>query len=127
MAAASEFAGARVVLYQLPNLMRAVVLNLLASDPTLDVAAEIETEARLEPTMHETGATIVVCVADDGQLPAACRAILQTPARIVIVGLSGAGQGASVHRLAPHRVSLNDVSADALLLILHAQAGSGSG
>jgi hypothetical protein len=119
----------RVVVLPMLRLSRELLERALRSRADIEfveLASDVPLDgARLQEVVDEFGARFVVAGFEDGELPVACRAVLEAQARKVsVIGLeTGAGE-AFLCELRPHRVALGPLTPDEVAAAVHAAASA---
>lgn len=107
----------RVVLSEMPRLLRDIVQNVLADRP--DVVLETARAGTLAESLAASQADVAI-VAEPAPNAEDHAAVLYAHPRLRVVGISGDGRCAHLYELRPHRISLGELSADALVRVVRA-------
>ena len=117
-------APVRIVLIDMPLLLRDLLEHTLAAEPDMVVlAAEPELEA-LASTAHETDADVVIVGLEDGELPAPALELLTEYDRRMVIGVETVGGEAVLYSLRPERTSIGTTTPAALATAIRATAGA---
>jgi DNA-binding NarL/FixJ family response regulator len=103
----------RIVLVDMPTLMREIVRNILTDEPDLEVVAELDDGDRLLGLLESTGARNVVWGAD-GVVPNVEPVLAAFPSVRVLAILED-GRSSFLYRLRPHKSALGQMSPERLV------------
>jgi DNA-binding NarL/FixJ family response regulator len=102
----------RIVLIDMPPLLRDVVRNAIAGQPDLDVVAE-RSVADLGAAVEEDDPDFVIV--GTGSASASVRAVVRPRGGVRVLELHSDGRESVLYELRPHRVSLGEISSETLL------------
>jgi DNA-binding NarL/FixJ family response regulator len=102
----------RIVLIDMPPLLRDVVRNAIAGEPDLDVVSE-RSVAELGEAVEEDAPDFVIVGTDVAS--ANVRAVVRPRGGVRALELHSDGKESVLYELRPHRVSLGEISSDTLL------------
>jgi hypothetical protein len=120
----------RVVVLPMLRLSRELLERALESKADIEFvelpASDVPLDgARLQQIVEESGARFVVAGFERGELPVACREVLEAQARKVrVIGVETSAGEAFVCELRPHRVPLGPVTPDEVAAAIHAAASA---
>jgi hypothetical protein len=100
----------RVLLFDMPRLMRDLVHAAVDDDPDLELVGEAADVSALSAAINDTGADLLILPASESELPEAAADAFDSRPVLKILVLTGAGEPAFLWELAPWRVSLGDLS-----------------
>jgi DNA-binding NarL/FixJ family response regulator len=104
----------RVLLVDLPPLVRDVVTHLLAGEDGVEVVDSLSS-SDLESAVQRTSANVIVLPADESNLPAAGRRFLEERGNVRIVGLVDHARSGVVGHLTIQTGWLDDLSKASLV------------
>jgi len=104
----------RIVLVDMPPLLREIVREALAREPDLDVVAEHEASVDVRRAIDEADADFVI-VGADATARASVASVVGAQRGIRAIEVQSDGTESVLYELRPQRVSLGEISPDALL------------
>jgi chemotaxis response regulator CheB len=104
----------RVLLLDLPRMLREVVRNVLDAHPGVTVVAVRPFPVSVLDAVDEAGADLVV-LGQGAQHDAGIRELLERRPRVPLVSISADGRQASVSGLRPYREPLGEVDGERLV------------
>ena len=108
-------APTRIVLYDLPPLVGAIARRQIRADDGMTVVAEPGADADLRLVAAETRADLILALADHGELPPACAALVDQLADIRVVAVHGDVSGGLQWEFRPEQRDLDADEAKSLL------------
>jgi DNA-binding NarL/FixJ family response regulator len=105
----------RIVLADLPQMLRSIIRDILLSEPDMEIVGELPGQAELPAMVERTGATFVI-VRQTGLVPPAIFQDLlaaQPPTRVLAI--ADEGRGAVLYELQPRRIPIGELSAARLV------------
>lgn len=115
----------RIVLVDMPMLLRELLQHSLANEPDMIVLAnepDIEAVAR---TARDADADIVIVGLENGHLPEAAQKLLDGHARQKVVGVGTVDGEAALYELQSFRTSIGRASPATLATAIRSAAGNG--
>jgi DNA-binding NarL/FixJ family response regulator len=104
----------RVVLVDMPQLLRGIVREVLAAEPELELVGEFPESTGLAIVAERTDADIVVVGGRLGEGAPIC-ALLEAHPRVRVLAIRADGRRGSLFWLAPERKSLGELSPEMLV------------
>jgi DNA-binding NarL/FixJ family response regulator len=118
----AQLAGrTRVVLVDMPTLLRGIVREVLAPAADVELVGEFPESAGLAAAVEETEADVVVvggALGDGGPV----RRLLEAHPRVRVLAIAADGRRGTVFLLAPEREPLGEVSPEVLLEAVRREA-----
>jgi hypothetical protein len=111
----------RIVLGEMPRLVRDLIEHAIADAPDLDVVAH-DAGAGLLTTVEQTHAQLVIVAMAGEQLPQPVEDYLRHEARLAAVGVEITDGTATLYRLLPQRQPIGPVSPGELVAAIRAAA-----
>jgi chemotaxis response regulator CheB len=115
----------RVLLVDLPPLLRELVAGTLDSEPGLELAY---TEPEAERTAVAEAATrpdVVIAGLDAGRLPPACERLIADRASLRVIGIEAEDGTAALYLLRPERTPLGEVTLTEVAEVIRATVARG--
>jgi len=109
----------RIVLIDMPLLLREIVREALAQEPDLDVVAEHEAAVDVRTAVEMSGADFVI-VGSDAAAGEAVRSLVAPSRGVRALEVRSDGTESVLYELRPHRVSLGEISSETLLRTIRA-------
>lgn len=100
----------RIVLVDMPMLLRELLQHTLASEPDMVVLATEPNIEALARTAHDADADVVIVGLEDGRLPEAAQRLLDEHARQKVVGVEAVDGEAALYELQSCRTSIGAAS-----------------
>jgi len=104
----------RIVLVDMPPLLREIVRETLAREPDLDVVAEHEAYVDVARAVEEAEADFVI-VSSDAAAHTSVAAVVGAERGVRALEVQSDGKESVLYELRPHRVSLGEISPETLL------------
>ena len=113
----------RVVLAEMPPLLRDIVYDTLRAAPDVVVVGEIGPGGALRPTLKQTAPDVVIVgTSEPGNFSLPRQILIDEPlARVLMLAIGG--RSAVMYELQPHQTSLAVVSPETLIEAIRARAG----
>jgi hypothetical protein len=109
----------RVVVVGLPQILRDVIVDIVAGQPDIEVVAELAADASLAVVKNLDASVVAMSVGPSGELPEIGWRLLATPAAdLRILGLSSEGRSGFLYQLRPSQVAIGEVSPERLLSVI---------
>ena len=108
----------RILLIDMPRMLRETVRYVVACDPLLEVVAELDGVADFEAAARTYDPQVVI-TDPHGCDRAAIARLLDARPRIRVLTIEDDGRRGVLHRLAPEALPLGDLSRERLLEALH--------
>lgn len=105
----------RVLLAEMPQLLRDVIRYLLSDQPDMEVIGNISDWLELLVTAREMHADVVILGVESSELPGICSHLLHELPDIKLLGVTDDTRHAFLHELRPQKVPLREASAQGLL------------
>jgi DNA-binding NarL/FixJ family response regulator len=105
----------RVVLAEMPPILRDVLARTLADQPDMVLVGELGTSMELILAAGETRADVVILGLDDAEFPGVASHLLGEYPHLKFLGVSADGRNAYLCELRPWKVRLMDVSPQGLV------------
>lgn len=109
----------RIVLIDMPQLLRGIVRGILADQSDLAVVAEIESTDSIDEAVVRHQAQFVI-VGVNGQAPESLRLAFERRPRLRALAIESDGRESFLYELQPRRLALGEISPDALLHAIRA-------
>jgi DNA-binding NarL/FixJ family response regulator len=109
----------RIVLIDMPPLLRDIVSNVLSGQPDLDVVAEHDDAVDIREAVERDQAQLVI-VGSDAASEACIRAVVGGSRGVRALEMRSDGSEGVLYELRPHRVVLGGISAETLLRTIRA-------
>ena len=100
----------RIVVADLPRLLRDILRASLTAEPDMLVVGEAESFDELERLMPRVSADVVILGTTCPELPPSHYRLFALDPRVRIIAITGNGEEASIYELRPHRVVLGQGS-----------------
>jgi DNA-binding NarL/FixJ family response regulator len=97
----------RILLADLPRMIREIISDTLASQDDMEVVAELPTLASLPAALEDSQADVVVLGGDDPMLAVA---LLQRIPHLTVLAVSEEGRESWLYELRPKRVLISEIS-----------------
>jgi DNA-binding NarL/FixJ family response regulator len=102
----------RILLVEMPQILRDIVAGVLADEPDMEVVGEAATMNGLSQTVVETGADVVVVGRNDPSLAAT---LMERRARLRVLAVTAGGRESWLYELRPQRIPLGEISPQRLV------------
>jgi len=102
----------RILLVEMPRMLRDIVVGVLADKPNMEVVAEAAAMSEVPETVLETGADVVVVGRDD---PPLADTLLERAPGLRILAMTADGRESWLYELCPQRVPLGEISPERLV------------
>ena len=109
----------RIVLVDMPLLLREIVREALSDEPDLDVVREHEGSVDVVEAARASGADFVI-VGSDAAAGEAVRSLVAPTRGVRALEVRSDGRESVLYELRPHRVSLGEISSETLLRTIRA-------
>lgn len=113
-----ETATKRVLLFDMPQLLRDLVRDAVSGQTDLEVVGELDDESQLDAAVSSTSPSVVIVGTDGAEISEACQALFEVRPRLRVLALATRRGRSVVWELAPRRVSLGEISPQSLLTAL---------
>ena len=112
----------RILLVEMPHMLRDIVGNILGVEPDLSVVAnDVEAHALVERVERERPDVVVLCE-DPASTLSLCEELLGRFPRMTVVALEERGQRASIYMMRPARIRVAEVSRTQLVTAIRRAA-----
>lgn len=116
--------GIRILLVEMPRMVRDVVDDILGVEPDLNVVADgVEAQALLERVERERPDVVVLWV-ESAAPPAMCEQLLGRFPRLAVVALEDRGERGSIYMMRPRRFRVAEISRTQLVTAIRRAARS---
>lgn len=105
----------RIVLVDMPPLLREIVRDTLAREPDLDVVAEHDPDVDVRSAVGETDVDFVIVGAEATTARMGVASVVGAQRGIRAIEVQSDGKESVLYELRPHRVSLGEMSPETLL------------
>jgi chemotaxis response regulator CheB len=105
----------RIVLVDMPPLLREIVRDTLAREPDLDVVAEHESDVDVRSAVGETDVDFLIVGAEATTARMGVASVVGAQRGIRAIEVQSDGKESVLYELRPHRVSLGEMSPETLL------------
>jgi DNA-binding NarL/FixJ family response regulator len=105
----------RIVLVDMPPLLREIVRDTLAREPDLDVVAEHEADVDVRGAVGETDVDFLIVGAEATTARMGVASLVGAQRGIRAIEVQSDGRESVLYELRPHRVSLGEMSPETLL------------
>ena len=112
----------RVLILDLPALLRDIVRETLRPDDGIVVLGDAPADASLEEAVEQTGASVVIVGRGHPEAVDMPPALVRR-ARLRVLAVAADGRESVMYELQPHRRELGELSPDGLLDAVRANAG----
>jgi DNA-binding NarL/FixJ family response regulator len=109
----------RIVLIDMSPLLRDIVREALSGQPDLDVVAEHEAAVDVREAVEQDRADFVI-LGSEAATDESVRSLVAADRRFRALEVHADGGESVLYELRPHRVSLGEISTDALLRTIRA-------
>jgi DNA-binding NarL/FixJ family response regulator len=109
----------RVLLAEMPRMLREVVEPVLATDFEIEVVGTVDCREELEPMVRSLHADVVLVAMPSDEQAESYTALLYDSPRTTLLAITHDGRGAFLYALRPHKVAISDVSRDGILAAIH--------
>jgi len=107
----------RIVLVDMPPLLREIVRETLAREPDLDVVAEYPAGVDVRRAVDESDAEFVI-IGADATARASVASVVGAQRGTRAIEVQSDGEESVLYELRPHRVSLGEISPETLLMTI---------
>jgi DNA-binding NarL/FixJ family response regulator len=114
----------RVVLADLPRLLRDILRESLVCEPDVALVGEAPILVQLMPLVKQEGVDVVVLGLSGPDLPASYYTLFEADARVRILAIADQGRNASLYELRPHRKVLGQGSPRELMQMIREEVRS---
>jgi DNA-binding NarL/FixJ family response regulator len=104
----------RIVLIDMPPLLREIVRDAVAREPDLELVAELEDGPGVAAALEHDGADFVI-VGSDAAAAGQVSALVAAQRGLRALELRADGRESVLYELRPHRVPLGEISAETLV------------
>ena len=104
----------RIVLIDMPPLLREIVRDAVAREPDFELVAEHEDAPDVRDTLEHDGADFVI-VGSDAAAAACVSSLVAAQRGMRALELRADGRESVLYELRPHRVPLGEISAETLV------------
>ena len=112
----------RILLVEMPHMLRDIVANILGVEPDLSVVADgVEAGSLVERVERERPDVVVLCE-DAKSTLAMCEELLGRFPRLALVALEERGQRASIYMMRPMRIRVAEISRTQLVTAIRRAA-----
>jgi DNA-binding NarL/FixJ family response regulator len=109
----------RIVLVDMPPLLRGIVRETLAREPDLDIVSEHDADVDVPAAVKRADADFVI-VGSDASAEAAVSSLVAADRGVRALELRSDGKESVLYELRPHRVLLGEISPETLLRTIRA-------
>jgi len=102
----------------MPRILRDIVRDVAARDPTLEVVGEVASPSDLATAARQYDPDVIV-TQDSGSEEREIGALLEAHPRTRVLTIAGDGARGVLYRLTPEAVPLGDLSPESLLEAMH--------
>jgi DNA-binding NarL/FixJ family response regulator len=102
----------RILLFDMPRMLRDIVIETLAAEPDMEVAAEVATADDLLRSVERRNADVVVTRRDDSSLAAL---LLTRQPQLKVLAVADNGRESSLYEMRPQRVPLGEITPQRLV------------
>jgi DNA-binding NarL/FixJ family response regulator len=114
----------RVLLIDMPRILREVIREVLIAQPDIEIAGELESEEGVAIAAEESAAEVIIFGSEERELPAAWRKLLEQRPGLRVLTVLSDGRESYLYELRPHRVPLGEVSPEGLLRAIRTPAAA---
>jgi DNA-binding NarL/FixJ family response regulator len=109
----------RVLLAEMPRMLRELVEPVLATDPDIVVVGAVDSRDALEVAVRALEADVVlVAMPSDEQAESYARLLFDAP-RTTLLAITHDGRDAFLYALRPHKMPIGEVSRSGILAAIH--------
>ena len=116
----------RIVLAQLPRMLRDILHLSLLNEPDVVLVGEGQSLEELERIVRQSAVDVVVMGVADADLPVSHYRLFDIDARVRILAIADHGRSASLHELRPYQVVLGEGSPIELIQAIREQVRRGN-
>src|SRR5207247_1437203 len=102
----------RILLFDMPRMLRDIVVKTLAAEPDMEVAADVATADDLLRSVERRHADVVVTRRDDSSLAAL---LLTRQPQLKVLAVADNGRESSLYEMRPQRVPLGEITPQRLV------------
>lgn len=114
----------RILLVDMPRLLREIVRNVIDSQPGMTVAGVHVRLVPLAGAVDRARAHVVIFGQESSELTHGCRELLEQRPRVQVMAVSGDGRRTTLYGLRPYREPLGEVGPDQLAAAIRGMAAS---
>jgi DNA-binding NarL/FixJ family response regulator len=114
----------RILLADMPQMLRDIVAGILVPEPDLEVVAETAAVNGLPDAVSRFGADVVIVGRDD---PSLATTLMEGAPRIKVLAVTAGGRESWLYELRPQRVSLGEISPQRLVDEIRKRMNEGGG
>jgi len=108
----------RVVVLDTPQMLKSIVLRILAAEPDFEVKTVPDTDQAIVDTLQRDGPHVIVALVTERAVNRIWNLARRTQTHTDIVGLVRDGRQAFLYKLRPDRIALGDLSPQDLVLAI---------
>jgi DNA-binding NarL/FixJ family response regulator len=105
----------RVLLVDLTTMLRGVITEILATDPSIEVVGDVAATTSVLTAVEHSAAHVVICGTEDRDLSPVWRQVFRGHPDTKVVALLDDGQEAFLYELCPRREALGELSPQGLI------------
>ena len=105
----------RVLLTDLPRMLREILRSLLAAQPEMSVAVADEPSTPLVTAVDQARARVVILGQEAPAMTSRCRELLEQRPRVQVLAVSVDGRRTTLYGLRPYRKPLGEVEPDKIV------------
>jgi DNA-binding NarL/FixJ family response regulator len=114
----------RILLADLPRLLREIVTEALEAQSDMEVVASVSDFETLAQTIEQSRAEVIVIGHDDPEVAAG---LLERRPPLAVIAVTGDAKESQYYELRPHRVELGEISPSELVETIRQATRSWSG
>jgi DNA-binding NarL/FixJ family response regulator len=108
----------RIVLADLPQMLRSIIQDILAGEPDMEVVGELPGQAEVPAMVQQTGATFVIVRQTGPDPPAIFQNLLAAQSPMRVLAIADEGRAAILYELRPRRIPIGEFSAARLVAVI---------
>jgi DNA-binding NarL/FixJ family response regulator len=113
----------RIVLADLPQMLRSIIRDILAGEPDMEVVGELPGQAELPAMVRRTGATFVIVRQTSPDPPTIFHDLLAARPPTRVLAIADEGRAAILYELRPRRIAIGELSAARLVAAIRDKKG----
>jgi DNA-binding NarL/FixJ family response regulator len=103
-------APTRILLIDMPRMLREIIESTLASEPDMDVVGAVAVEEALAATVDGADADVIVVGAAARELVDRCRRVMATRPLVKVLAVASDARSATLYELEPATHALGELS-----------------
>ena len=105
----------RILLLHMPRMLRDILSAAIQAESDMSIVAEATEFTSLGSVADRVRTDVVITGIDDGEIPEACRELVDRYPNMKVLAVEAAGRKAWLYELRPHRSLVAEVSPSGLI------------